>query len=70
MRDFVAHVKALRVAAGLTLPQAARRCRLNVENFRDIQGARVEPRLTHLLSLGHGLQVSSDVLFGNLLGHS
>jgi DNA-binding XRE family transcriptional regulator len=66
LHKFAAHVGALRVAAGLTDLEFAKRCALKVETIRAIEQARIEPCLTLLVILRDGLRVSSDTLIGNL----
>jgi transcriptional regulator with XRE-family HTH domain len=59
-------VRELRLAAGLTRAQFARRCRLPTSTISQAELGRGEPRLVLILILCDGLRVSPDALMGAL----
>jgi transcriptional regulator with XRE-family HTH domain len=65
-RAFGARVRELRLAAGLTRAQFARRCRLPTSTISQAELGRGEPRLVLILILCDGLRVSPDALMGAL----
>jgi transcriptional regulator with XRE-family HTH domain len=66
MRAFGERLRQLRLAAGLTRSQLARKCRISQSTLSRAELGRSEPSLSQILILGDALQVTPDALIGGL----
>jgi transcriptional regulator with XRE-family HTH domain len=66
MRAFGEKLRELRVARGLSPRELAGRCRISPSTISKTELGRGEPRLSLILILCDGLDVSPDALMGDL----
>ena len=66
-RQFGARVRELRMAAGLTPDELGARCGTVGQTISKIENGRLEPRVSQIVQICQGLDVTPKTLLGDLV---
>jgi transcriptional regulator with XRE-family HTH domain len=67
-QQFGARVRELRLAAGLTPDELGAHCGMVSQTISKIESGRLEPRVSQIVQLCQGLDVTPKTLLGGLIG--